>query len=672
MTHKEYLSLIAEIRHHNELYYDQDTPEITDAEYDKLTQRLKQIEAQHPEWVTKDSPTQNVGGSITASSFKKIKHPTKLLSLNDIFNLEDIRNWHAGIGKPITVVEEKIDGLTVALTYVNGIFTQGVTRGDGIEGELITEQCRNVKDIPVTIPIPNGTDPNNTLVIRAEVYQPVAEFLRVNQEREQNGEKLFANPRNCAAGSLRAKDPSLTAKHGLHAIAFSIIHATGWEKTQLPFLPCHTQVGDIALLNHLGFNGVTQYLCLDEDKMLRAIDRIGKSRNNLPYWIDGAVIKTNERTLWDSIGETGKYPLHAVAYKYPAEIKKTIVRKINVTVGRTGVLTPVAEFDPIPLGGTTVTHATLHNQKYLDERNINIGAEIEVIKSGEIIPKVVGVTKPSATPFKITHCPACGAPAVLYTDENGTDNGVYGCSNPSNCPAQKARYIEFFCSRDVMAIDGMGPSVINRFLEEGLINDVPDIYQLENHHDEIVILDGFGERKFKSLCKAIAESKNNDIDRLIKALGIPGVGRHIGKELAARFPNMDTIRNLTYDELTAIDGIGDISASDILHFWTVPENINRYNSLVAAGINTQSLVFKQAPKGTVFSGMTFVITGTLPTMSRDEAKALIEANGGKVSGSVSKKTTYLVAGDAAGSKLDKARSLNVPILSENDLTNMII
>lgn len=674
-SHDEYLGLIQTIRYHNELYYNQDNPEITDAEYDRLTQRLKAIEAEHPEWVSSDSPTQRVGGSAVASNLEKTQHRVKLLSLNDVFDFDSIKTWHNGIGNPETVVEEKIDGLTCALTYVDGKLTLAATRGDGVIGEICTQQAMQVAGIPHELnPLPAGIANHNTLVVRVEVYQPVKEFERVNAELEAMGKKPFANPRNCAAGSLRAKDPAITASRGLHAIAFAILYVDGWDNAQFPtpVTPMKTQRDDISILNYLGFHGVTQYPCHNQDDIFAAIDYIGSHKDQLSYWIDGAVIKTNDRSLQDAIGATNKYPLHAVAYKYPAETRQTTIRNIEVTVGRTGVLTPVAVFDPVPIGGTTVSRATLHNQRYLDERHINIGAVVEIIKSGEIIPKVSNVIKPSDKPFKITTCPVCGSPAVLFTNEYGEDNGVYGCPNLTGCPAQKSRYIEFFCSRDVMAIDGMGPSVISKLMDAGIINYVHDIYHLDQYHDQIVALDGFGERKYQSLQKAIEESKGNDIDRLIKALGIPGVGRHIGKELAARFPDMDTIRALSYEELLTIDGIGDISTKAICDFWTDPENQTRYQKLVDAGINTQSLAFKKAPNGTIFSGMTFVITGTLPSMSREDAKTLIEANGGKVSGSVSKKTTYLLAGDAAGSKLDKAKTLGIPILSENDLNNMLI
>ena len=664
MTQNEYQALIREIEHHNQLYYD-DRPEITDAEYDVLTQQLKAAEVEHPDWVTAASPTQHVGvGHLLG---KKTEHCFKLLSLNDLFSLDDVKSWHAGVGCPKTVVEEKIDGLTIALTYVDGKLVLGATRGDGVVGEVVTEQAKQVFGIPHFIPIPDSVAPHNTLIVRAEVNMLVTVFERLNKTRASLGQQPFANPRNCAAGGLRAEDPKVTKERGLQAIAFQIIYAEGWDSVR-----DMTQHGDIELLKKLGFIGVTQYVCHTQDDILLAIDQIGNDRAQLPYWTDGAVIKTNDLRLQASIGATEKYPLHSVAYKYPAEKKRTTIRKINVQVGRTGVLTPVAEFDPIQLAGTTVTKATLHNQKFVSDRMLNVGAEIEVLKSGEIIPKVVGVPVPATTPFQITACPCCGATAVLMSDPDDPTTEIMSCPNITGCSAQKLRYFEFFCSRDVMDIRGMGPSVIAAILDTGLMDDIWDIYNLKNRQPELAAIEGFGKRKVQAMINAIEESKSNDIDRLIKALGIPGVGRHIGKAMAAKYPDMDAIAALTYEELVAIEGIGDISARSILDFWGNPETRARYDALAKAGVNTKSLKFLEAPAGTIFAGMTFVITGTLPTMSREDAKTLIEKNGGKVSDSVSKKTTYLLAGEKAGSKLEKAKKLGTSIISEDDLQQMLI
>lgn len=662
MTYEEYKALEAEIRRHNLLYYQNDNPEITDMEYDRLTSRLKAAAADHPDWVGPDSNILNVGGSA-AKSFPKVVHNIPLLSLNDLFSLEDVQSWHKGIGEPDTVVEEKIDGLTMKLVYEDLVLKQGSTRGDGHIGELITEQALQVSGIPHRLPPIQGAAPHNKLVVRVEVYQPVKEFLRVNAELEAAGQKTFANPRNCAAGSLRAKDPAVTASRGLMAFAFQIVESEG-----IPWLQ-RTQQVDVAFLESVGFQAVRQYYCKDFDAIKAAIERIGASRDALPYWTDGAVIKTNGLDLQARIGATSKYPLHSVAYKYPAETKRTVVKSIRVATGRTGVLVPVAEFDPIQLSGTTVTHATLHNQKFISDRNINVGCTIEVLKSGEIIPKVVGVPAPSETPFIIERCPSCGAKAVLAADENGnTETQVMVCPNLSGCPAQKQRYFEFFCSKDVMDIRGMGPAVIAALLNAGLLHDVWDIYAMPGKTDEIAALPGLGRKKAEGMAAAILESKARDMDRVIKSLGIPVVGRHAGKALTKTFGSIDAVFTASFEQLTAVDGIGDITARAILDFYASPDGRDRFERLKDAGVNTVS---EAAETGGRLSGMTFVITGTLPSLSREEAKTLIESNGGKVSGSVSRKTTYLVAGEAAGNKLDKAQSLGVTVISEDGLRAII-
>lgn len=687
ITKQEYLSLVQQANKHADLYFNQDRPEITDAEYDALTENLKQIERQHPDWADPKSPTRQVSGN-TGANFQKIKHDIPLLSLNDLFSIEDVTQWHDNIGQPEVVTEQKIDGLTIKLTYIDGIFTQGVTRGDGQIGELVTEQAKQVRGIPHKIEIPEGVEPHNKLVVRAEVCQPIEAFNKCNQIQESLGLKLFANPRNCAAGGLRAKDPKITAARGLIAIAFQIIEDEGWanvrstdvsendrrllEKAGLHPDMQYTQERDIELLEQLGFFPVTQWTCHTQDEMLAAIEVHGRMRDSLPYWTDGAVIKTNSILLQQHIGATVKYPLHSVAYKYPAEKKRTTIRKIQVTVGRTGKLVPVAEFDPIQLGGSTVTHATLHNQKFLNEKCLDVGAEIEVLKSGEIIPKVVGVPVPAKSPYQITTCPICGTKAILSDDTDDAASMVMMCPNMTGCPAQKLRYFEFFVSRDVMNIMGLGPQVIQDLIQVGLLNNIWDLYDLKHHVPEMHLIERLGEKKITKILQAIEESKQNDIDRLIKALGIPGVGRHIGRTLADKYTSMDDIANLGFDDLIAVDGIGEISANAILDFWEDPEQSRRYHELKSRGVNTQSFCHLNAPKGTILNNLTFVITGTLPSMTRDEAKDLITNNGGKVSGSVSKKTSYLLAGEAAGSKLEKAKSLGVKIISEDELRNMLI
>lgn len=670
MTHDEYLALIETIERHNRLYYELDDPEITDAEYDALTQRLKAVEATHPDWVSDTSPTRHVGGKSSAK-FAKTRHVRQLMSLNDLFSLDDVKAWHDGLGRPETGVEEKIDGLTIALTYKDFVLDLGATRGDGFVGEVVTKQALRVRGIPLRLDVPDEiksrVDPSvNVLTVRAEVCQPVAEFERLNEIQESLGEPPFKNPRNCAAGGLRAHDPEVTTQRGLMAIAFQIVHSEGWDRIRTKM----TQSQDVELLGRLGFIPVKQYRCPDQESMLRAIAEIGAAREGLPYWTDGAVVKTDDLALQERIGCTAKYPLHSVAYKYPAEKKRTVVRRIDVSVGRTGVLVPVAEFDPVQLGGTTVTHATLHNQKFVTDRRINVGCQVEVLKSGEIIPKIVGVPVPADVPFRITRCPICGTEAVVSSDpDSGTE--IMTCPNMTGCPAQKLRYFEFYCSRDVADIHGLGPSILAQLIDAGLLEDVWDIYELKSHVDTMSSLPSLGEKKVRALLSAIEESKCNDMDRFVKSLGIPGIGRHVGKALAAVYASMDDVAAASVEDLTKLDGVGEISARAIYGFFRDPAGVRKYEALRDAGVNVRSARFLDAPGGTIFNGKTFVITGTLPGMTRDEAKDMIERNGGKVSGSVSKKTTYLVAGEAAGSKLAKAQALGVPIISEDELRAML-
>lgn len=675
MTKSEYLELVAKIEHYNDQYYNQDGSDITDAEFDALTQRLKVIEAEHPEWVTAASPSQHVGGSAMGAN--KTKHIHKLLSLDDKFSFDEVKAWYEGIDSPDCVVEHKIDGLTVALTYIDGELTLGATRGDGVIGEIVTENTRHIKGIPQHLKLPASAPAHNLLVVRAEVYQPVSEWKRCNILQLSRSLKPFANPRNCASGGLRASDPAVTAERGLCAFAFQCIASENLDELHLGL----AQSADVMILGDLGFATVPQYEANSFDEIIAAINTIDILRPSLDYWIDGAVIKTDDLKLQRQIGATEKYPLHSVAYKYAATTRSTIVRDIEVSTGRTGVLTPVAVFDPIQLAGTTVTHATLHNQKFIDDMGIAIGSEIQVMKSGEIIPKVVSVSQRAAQPFKITTCPSCGHAAVLFTDENGTDNGVMGCPNFNGCPAQKARYFEFFCSKPVMDISGMGPAVIDGLIAAGLLNTVQDIYRLKAEsklptaHALMLSIDKMGEKKLQKLLDAIEASKSNDIDRLIKALGIPGVGRHIGKALAEHYPDMEVIRNLGYDELVAIDGVGEISANAILNFWNDPVCVQRYEDLKALGVNIKSMSYHDnsvlASNPGPLSDLNFCITGTFAGVTRADLEKFITRNGGKMTSSVTKQTDYLVVGDKAGSKLAKAKATGVACITEQELLVMV-
>ena len=586
-TKEQYLQLVKEAAHHSFLYYNQDNPELSDFEYDQLTQRIKSVEAEHPDWVVSESPTQHVGGEAVMEGAKKVQHRVQLASLNDLFSFDEVKAWYESIGAPEkTSVQQKIDGLSMAVIYRNGKLVQAATRGDGFVGEDVTANAQHIDGIPHFLNIPDiaGVDKENTLAVRAEVYMPVEEFERVNAELEKEGKKLFANPRNCAAGSLRVKDASVTASRKLGAISFSILYADGWDAVDEKVLPKPgvSETTDLELLKRIGFNPVKAYPCTSFDEIVQAINTIGETRADLPYWTDGAVVKTDDKKLQTALGSTAKYPRHAAAFKYPPEEKETVIRDIAVQVGRTGVLTPVAVFDPIQLCGTTVTRATLHNQGFIDSLGIGIGCTCRVYKSGEIIPRISTVVKRGEEVFKIKKCPVCGAPAVEYTDDNGTESGVVGCSN-INCPAQHARKIQFFCSKEVMDIDGMGPSIVDKLIEADLLDSVADIYRLKDHADKIETLEGMGEKSVATMLNAIEQSKTRELARFIKALGIPGIGQHIGKNLEKLYPDIWAIAAASKEELCAIDGIGDISAEAICSFFTSEENRKMVEELLSLG-----------------------------------------------------------------------------------------
>lgn len=684
----EYQELIAQIRKANTAYYDEDSPIMEDPEYDALMRRLKEIEKEHPEYVTADSPTQKVGGTPSKSSFAKVTHAVPMLSLQDVFSEEDVKEFLGNFSNDVVFcVEEKIDGLSMSVTYENGVLTRAETRGDGLIGEDITENAKHICGIPtkLSIPIP-------LLEIRFEVYLPVERFLEINREKEVNGEKLFANPRNAAAGILRTKDIEVVKAAGLHAFAFNVQRAEGLSEMKdyadrmlgaadpadwADWLHATTHSEYRKMLTMLGFTFVRSIPCT-ADKVMEYIDQIGRCRNGLSYWIDGAVIKLDDLEMRTQLGETSKYPRWAIAFKYPPEEKQTKIKEIILQTGRTGRVTPVAVFNPpVLLAGTTVERATLHNQNIINQLKVNIGDTVVVRKAAEIIPEVVRVVHMGNINgiYQIADhvCPSCGGKLTL-TDE---DNGVPHCDN-INCPAQLQRKFEFFASRDCMDIRGLGPSQINKFIDLGWLESLSDIYLLKIHKKEMEKLDGFGKKATANLMKAIEDSKNRDIDRLIKSFGIPGVGRHIGKALAKKYKSIVEIGDVPYEvdglekkirELAEIEGIGTVSATAIMDWFR--ENWKLVFKLRGVGVNIESQSYQKESDGGKLTGLTFVITGTLPTMKREEASALIEANGGKVSGSVSKKTNYLLAGEAAGSKLTKAQSLGIPIVSEEELTKMI-
>ncbi len=662
MRHEELLLLYQQAAHHSDLYYNQDAPEISDYEYDALLQQIKAIEAEHPEWMTPDSPTQQVGGApVLAEDLGKVTHRVPLLSLQDVFSLEDIYSWWDG--SPLSI-EPKIDGLSAAVTYVDSVLTQGATRGDGRIGENITENIRRVGGIPTRLKRLRGYPEHYTLIVRCEVVMPVEAFQRVNADLELDGKKLFANPRNAAAGSLRLKDAHVTAERGLQAIAFQILYAEGFDEVSEDLRPGVLQSRDLALLSRMGFQSVTSIPATTREEIGTAIHSIDSSRHTLPYWLDGAVAKIDTCSLQNTLGSTAKYPRWAVAYKYPPEEKATTITRIYTQVGRTGRVTPVAEFEPIQLAGTTVTRATLHNPEFMAALGgVSVGSRVLCRKAAEIIPEILQVleTPADAEPYVITHCPECGTPVTPGKD----GNGAY-CANIS-CPAQFARHLAFFASRDVMDIDGLGTKRINQMIDAGLLHSIGDIYRLKEHKRELLALPKSGKKSVENLLNNIEVSKSRSLARVIKALGITGIGSHVGEALELRYPDMQTISALQIEDLTAIDGIGPISAEDLFHFFRSEAGKLLLADLAQAGVNMRSQVYGTERAAGPLDGKTLAVTGTLPTLGRKEAEALIKQNGGKVASSVSKKTSLVLAGEAAGSKLTKANQLGIPVITEEDL-----
>ena len=665
---EEYLELVKKASAAADAYYLNDSNLMSDYEYDEIVQKLKEFERTNPDEISPESPTQRVAKSVL--KFEKVTHKVPMLSLQDVFSYEDVKEFVEDMKSrgQIFSVEHKIDGLSMSATYENGQLIKAETRGDGYIGEDITANAMYIGGLPHTI------SADGVLEVRCEVYLPISRFEALNKAKMRAGEKLLANPRNAAAGLLRTKDVNEMKDAGLECFVFNVQRA----ETSDEQLSSDSHLTQLAGLSRLGFSIVHGRKCLDYDQVLDAIQNIDKvDRPCLDYWIDGAVIKIVRISERESLGATGKYPRWAVAYKYPPEEKETVIRDIVLQTGRTGRITPVAVFDPIILAGTNVSKATLNNPEYIEQLNVNIGDSVVVRKAAEIIPQIIRVSKKNAKGhfdmFKCV-CPACGGQLVAGADENGDNTSGAYCVNP-NCPAQFAKHVEFWASRDCMDIRGMGPAVIDVLINNELIKSIEDIYTLEDIPEEMERL--FGKKTAQNLLKAIEASKNQDIDRLIKAFGIPGVGRHIGKELAKRYPHIFAIGEIPletdgYDkkvaELAAIEGIGDISARAIVDYFKNHDNWETIYALHSRGVNMSSKQYKTAPAGgNMFEGLTFVITGTLPTMSREEAKAFIESFGGKVSGSVSKKTDYLVCGEAAGSKLTKAKELGITILDEDML-----
>lgn len=643
------------ITYHSKLYYINDAPEISDYEYDKLFYELVALEEKYPELASEDSPTKRVGGEAL-EKFEKVTHTVRMGSLSDVFSYEEIHDFvqktKSALGHPaIFSVEPKIDGLSVSLVYENGRLTVGSTRGDGITGENVTENLKTVKTIPLTL-----SDALPLLEVRGEVYMPRKSFEALNAKREETGEALFANPRNAAAGSLRQLDSKITASRGLDIMVFNIQRVDGKDFSS------HSEGLDY--LESQGFHVIPfRTKAETAEAIIAKIEEIGALRDSLPFDIDGIVIKCDLLRERVEIGENTSTPKWAIAYKYPPEKKPTELLDIVIQVGRTGVLTPKAILAPVRLAGTSVSAATLHNIDFIRERDIRIGDTVYVQKAGDIIPEVVSVEmknrKAEALPFEMPAvCPSCGEP-VIKDDEAATR-----CTN-TNCPAQLERSITHFASRDAMDIDGMGPAAVKLLMNEGLVKNVADIYHLRA--EDVKELERMGEKSAKNLIAAIEKSKSAGLDRLIYALGIRNIGEKAAKLLATTFGDIDALAKATKEALVAINDFGEITADCVIEYFSHPQTQAFIEELKACGVVT---TYETQKTDNVFEGMTFVLTGTLPTLSRDEAAAIIEKHGGKASSSVSAKTAYVVAGEKAGSKLVKAQNLGVKIIDEETLLKM--
>ena len=659
---QEIEELRKQIEHHSNRYYNEDDPEISDYEFDRLMQKLKQLEQEHPEYASGNSPTQKVGGAAKRKAGVLVRHNVPMLSLQDVFTKEDVLKFveemQEQLQDPEFVVEYKIDGLSMSLRYENGELKLAETRGDGINfGEDVTENARVIPDVRQRL-----KDSPEYLEIRGEVYMKNEDFDAVNARQELLGKKPFANPRNCAAGTLRQLDASITKERKLSMFIFNI------QQTRGITFASHTE--GYEYLKKQGVPVIDDYrLCRSGEEVIAAIEEISENRGKLPYDIDGAVVKVNRYSDRERLGATSKVPRWAVAYKYPPEEKETVLKEIELSVGRTGRITPTAVFEPVRLCGTTVSRATLHNQDFINELDIGIGDTIVVYKSGEIIPKVRKVLREqrpaSWQRYEIPDvCPVCGAGT-----EREKDSVDIRCTS-SSCPAQLERHLINFVGRDAMDIKGFGTVYIEELVRLGYIKDIADIYALKEHRDELIEQGIIGkEKNTDKLLDAIEKSKENDASRLLTGFGIPNVGKAAAKAVMSHFRTMDALRQAGVEELTRVSDIGEVSAECIRSFFAEERNLEILGRLEGSGVNMQSKapVIQQSP----LSGRKVVITGTLPTLGRKEAAGLIERYGGKVSGSVSKKTDYVLAGENAGSKLAKAQELGVAVLTEEELRAML-
>lgn len=651
---QRHADLTKEISYHSLRYYTQDAPEISDADYDRLYRELEKLEEAFPELVTPESPTQKIGGSIY-NQFTPVVHAVPMESLHDAFSDEELRDFdrkvRAVVPNPEYVVEPKFDGLSVSLEYENGVFIRGSTRGDGMTGEDVTANLRTIRTIPKQL-----TEPVPFIEVRGEVYMSTQSFEMLCQRQELLEEKTFKNPRNAAAGSLRQKDSRVTATRELDIFVFNVQQIRGET------LSFHDQ--SLKRMAQLGFHVPTLYtVSRDIEDIIAFIHNIGDNRGNFDYGIDGAVVKVNSFSHRDELGSTAKFPRWAEAYKYPPEEKETTLLDIEINVGRTGVLTPTGIFEPVTLAGTTVSRATLHNQDFISEKGIRVGSRVVLRKAGEIIPEVVSVlsSPEDSQPYQLPEtCPSCGKAALRLEGE-----AAVRCTNPQ-CPAQLLRNLIHFASRDAMDIEGLGPANLEQLINSGLVKGQADLYLLTS--EQLFSLERFGKKSADNLIAALKKSKSNDLYRLIFALGIPHIGAKAAKLLCQRFPAMDAILEATEEALGEIEGFGGIMAKEIVLYFAREDVKALVVQLRELGLNMQA---ETAEVGDSLAGLTFVITGTLPSMGRKEAAALIEQAGGKVSSSVSKKTSYLLAGEEAGSKLEKAQTLGVQVITQQELEDML-
>ncbi len=635
------------IEKNNRLYYEKDAPELSDFEYDVLSRELKALEAQFPELVTPDSPTQRVGGA-PSEKFEKVEHKVRMESLQDAFSFDELREFDRRvrqvIPEPKYVVEAKIDGLSVSLEYHNGILAVGSTRGDGDVGENVTDNLLAIRDIPARL-----ENAPELLEVRGEVYMPHAAFARLVEEQELADKTPFKNPRNAAAGSLRQKDSRITASRGLSIFVFNL------QQAQPASFATHHETLDY--LKGLGFPVSPRYTVFEDiESAIAEIEEIGRLRGEFAFDIDGAVIKVDQLDARPLLGSTAKFPRWAIAFKYPPEEKETILRSVDVTVGRTGVLTPTAVFDPVLLAGTTVSRAILHNEDFIRQLDLRIGDTIKVSKAGDIIPEVVAVTRHAedAPLYQLPEvCPSCGEPVHRQEGE-----AALRCTNPE-CPAQALRNLIHFASRDAMDIDGLGKAVAAQLVDKGYVGSVADLYTLTK--EQLLTLDKFKEKSADNLLGAIENSKKAGLARLLFGLGIRNIGDKAAALLAREFGSMNALRTASAEQVAAIEGFGEVMAQSLAEFMAREGTADLLGRLEAAGVDMED---HSAPRGSALAGLTIVVTGTLPTLSRSEAQALITENGGKAAGSVSKKTSYVLAGEAAGSKLDKAMQLGIPVLDE--------